>query len=428
MNPEIPIENLPADDDDKFFTKPIIIIFITVLIDLIGFGIVIPVLPYYLEGDAFRATPFELGLIVASYSIMQFIFSPIFGSISDRYGRRPVLFFSLLGTSAGFLIVGFATTLWMIFAGRILDGITGGNISTAQAYIADVTSRKNRAKGMGLIGAAFGLGFVLGPAIGGILSKYGGPHVPFLFAGALAFVNAIALYFFLPESLKKNARAQTVHRVNRFVEVFNSLIDIRFRILTSIYFLVVVGFSIMTTSFSLYTMKRFGYDAAQNGYLFFYIGILAVIFQGGFLGKLSTRFGESRLVVIGCLMLAASLFAVPFVRPESGGLTGLLIGIAFFSIGNSIASPALTSLASKNASEDEQGKALGVMQSGASLARAVGPVIAGYLLNNAIGQIDDMTIQKTFWTASAIMFVAFLVAIYFARTAKAKNIGMNRPS
>ncbi|MEP6789270.1 MAG: MFS transporter, partial [Acidobacteriota bacterium] len=379
-------ENPPDDlaPDDKFFTKPIIIIFITVLIDLIGFGIVIPVLPFYVGGDAFRATPFELGMIVASYSIMQFIFSPIFGAISDRYGRRPVLFFSLLGTSAGFLIVGFATTLWMIFAGRILDGITGGNISTAQAYIADVTSRKNRAKGMGLIGAAFGLGFVLGPAIGGVLSKYG-THIPFLFAAILAFVNAVALYFFLPESLKKNGKAAATRSVNRFAELFNALTDVRFRTVTTIYFLVVVGFSIMTTAFSLYTMQRFGYDAEQNGYLFFYIGVLAVILQGGLVGRLSAAFGESRLVVAGCLMLTISLFAVPFVGPTSGGLTGLLLGIALFSIGNSIASPALTSLASKNASDADQGKALGVMQSGASLARAIGPVVAGVLLNNAVG-------------------------------------------
>src|SRR5471030_569170 len=168
MNPEKPPEKPPGNEDEKFFTTPIIIIFVTVLIDLIGFGIVIPVLPFYATTTPFYATPFELGLVVASYSVMQFIFSPIFGSVSDKYGRRPVLFLSLLGTSVGFLIVGFATTLWMLFAGRILDGITGGNISTAQAYIADVTSRKNRAKGMGLIGAAFGLGFVLGPAIGGI--------------------------------------------------------------------------------------------------------------------------------------------------------------------------------------------------------------------------------------------------------------------
>lgn len=404
-------------DNEKFFTKPIAIIFVTILIDLIGFGIVIPVLPFYAINEPFNATPFQLGLVVASYSVMQFIFSPIFGSVSDKYGRRPVLFLSLLGTAAGFLIVGFATTLAMLFAGRILDGITGGNISTAQAYIADVTSRENRAKGMGLIGAAFGLGFVLGPAIGGILSKYG-HSVPFFFAGGLAFANAIALYFFLPESLKKNAADATNRRVNRFAEIFESLGDPSFRTVTIIYFLVVMGFTVMTTSFSLYTMKRFGYDAEQNGYLFVYIGVLAVILQGGLFGKLSAWIGEAKLVVFGCLMLTASLFAVPFVRPEYGGLIGLLLGIALFSIGNSIASPALTSLASKNAADHDQGKALGVMQSGASLARAIGPVVAGYLLNNAIGQIDDYTIKATYWTAAAIMFIGFLTAIYLVRSTR----------
>ena len=171
----------------------------------------------------------------------------------------------------------------------------------------------------------------------------------------------------------------------------------------------------MTTSFSLYTMKRFGYDAEQNGYLFFYVGVLAVVFQGGLFGKLSKWLGESRLVAIGCVLLTASLFAVPYVGPQAGGLAGLLVGIAFFSVGNSIASPALTSLASKNASDHEQGKALGVMQSGASLARAIGPVIAGVLLNNAVGQIDDSTIQRTYWTASALMFVAFLMSLYWLR-------------
>src|SRR3954471_24885574 len=176
-----------TSEKQKFFTKPLLVIFITVLIDLIGFGIVIPVLPYYIE--SFGATPFQLGLLVASYSVMQFIFSPVLGGMSDRYGRRPVLFFSLLGTSVGFLLVGLAGALWVIFAGRILDGITGGNISTAQAYIADVTTRKDRARGMGLIGAAFGLGFVLGPAIGGVLSRWG-THVPFIFAACLALANA----------------------------------------------------------------------------------------------------------------------------------------------------------------------------------------------------------------------------------------------
>ena len=168
--------------------SPLLVIFITVFIDLIGFGIVIPVLPFYVEGTKFNASPSTVGLLFASYSIMQLIFTPILGRLSDRYGRRPILLISLIGTGIGFLILGFATTLWMLFAGRIIDGISGGNISTAQAYIADITTPENRAKGMGLIGAAFGLGFIFGPAIGGVLSRWGN-HVPFLFAAGLAFAT-----------------------------------------------------------------------------------------------------------------------------------------------------------------------------------------------------------------------------------------------
>src|ERR671932_1224245 len=178
--------------------SPLVVIFVTVFIDLIGFGIVIPVLPYYVEGTKFNATPRAVGLLFASYSIMQLVFTPILGRLSDRYGRRPVLFLSLLGTSLGFFILGFATQLWMLFAGRVIDGVTGGNISTAQAYIADVTTEENRAKGMGLIGAAFGLGFIFGPAIGGVLSRWG-INVPFLFAAGMCFMNATLLYFVLPE-------------------------------------------------------------------------------------------------------------------------------------------------------------------------------------------------------------------------------------
>src|SRR5918911_4544495 len=160
--------------------SPLVVIFVTVFIDLVGFGIVIPVLPYYVEGTKFNASPRMVGLLFASYSVMQLVFTPVLGRLSDRYGRRPILFLSLLGTSAGFMILGFARALWMLFAGRIIDGITGGNISTAQAYIADVTTKEDRAKGMGLVGAAFGLGFTFGPAIGGILSRWG-ISVPFIF-------------------------------------------------------------------------------------------------------------------------------------------------------------------------------------------------------------------------------------------------------
>lgn len=399
-------------ESEKFLTKPILIIFLTVVIDLIGFGIVIPVLPYYVDGDLFKGTPLDYGLIVASYSIMQFIFAPIFGAVSDRYGRRMILFVSLLGTAVGFMVVGLATALWMVYAGRILDGITGGNISTAQAYIADVTSRENRARGMGLIGAAFGIGFVLGPALGGILSTFG-PHVPFLFAAGMAVLNAIAVYIFLPESLDVSKARSQPRELNRFAVIFHSLKDISFRGITIIYFLITVGFTIMTTAFVLYTQERFGYDAHANGWLFLFIGALAVGLQGGVFARLAKTFGESKLTVAGTVLLTVSLFAVPFVGPATGGLIGLLVGIVFFSVGNSIASPALTSLASKNAPDHEQGKALGIMQSGASLARAIAPVAAGFLLNNALGQVDDSTLQRTFWTASAILLAAFFAAVYY---------------
>lgn len=400
---------------DKFLSKPILIVFLTIFFDLVGFGIVIPALPFYVESDAFGATPFEIGMLFASYSAMQFIFAPILGGLSDKYGRRPILFLSLIGSAVGYVCIGFATTLAMVFFGRIIAGITGGNISTAQAYIADVTTRENRAKGMGLFGAAFGLGFIFGPAIGGLLSRYG-IHVPFLFAGVLTLGNAIALYFILPESLKPEDRAaHGDQRPNRFAEMLESFRDSRFSLLTLLYFLLVTAFSIMTATFALYTLHRFGYDAEANGYLFAYIGVLAVILQGVVFGKLAKKFGEAWLAVTGSLILAGALFTVPYIGPEFGGLAGLLVAIAFFAVGNALSSPALSSLASKVASEREQGKAMGVMQSAASLARAIGPALAGVLMNNAVGEIDDYTIFRTFWVAAALMVGTFAVAFYFAK-------------
>lgn len=404
--------------------SPLLVIFTTVFIDLVGFGIVIPVLPYYAEGTIFNATPRTVGILFASYSVMQLIFSPMLGRLSDKYGRRPVLLVSIIGTGIGFLILGFATTIWMLFVGRILDGITGGNISTAQAYIADVTTTENRARGMGLIGAAFGLGFIFGPAIGGILSRWG-VHVPFFFAAALCFANAVLLYFTLPETVTKDHPARVSAAGGRgFSQLFNSLAQPQLGFVLSIYFLFVVAFSIMTASFSLYTMFRFGYDAQHTGYLFAYVGLISVIIQGGLIGKLVKRFGEIPLVITGALAFAGSLFAVPFVGPATGGLVGLLVGGGVFSLGNSLATPALNSLASKSASDAEQGTVLGVTQSIASLARAVGPSIAAVLIHSSIAHMgadnqphhmSDLSLRLTFWTGSAIMFVAFLLALYFAR-------------
>jgi MFS transporter, DHA1 family, tetracycline resistance protein len=399
---------------EKFLTKPLMIICLTVFIDLVGFGIMIPLLPYYAETAPFFATPFEIGILFASYSLMQFIFAPILGSLSDKYGRRPVLFFSILGSAVGYLLIGFAFALWMVFAGRIIAGITGGNISTAQAYIADVTSKENRAKGMGLFGAMFGLGFIIGPAIGGIMSRYG-IHAPFLFAAGLSFLNAGFLYFILPETVDKDSYDPTKLQKNRFVELFESLGDAQFGTLTAVYFFLVTSFSIMTYAFVLYTIERFSFTAEHNGYLFAFIGILAVIFQGGVFGRLVKKFGENPLMIIGSIFMAASLFLIPLVSPEFGGLAGVLAVVTLLAVGNSMASPSITSLGSKVAKENEQGKALGVLQSAASLARAIGPVIGGVLLNNRMNKVDSATIQRTFWTASAIMIIAVFIAVYFAK-------------
>ena len=402
--------------------SPLIVIFTTVFIDLVGFGIVIPVLPFYAEGTAFNATPRTVGLLFASYSIMQLIFSPILGGLSDKHGRRPVLLLSIIGTGIGFLVLGSARNVLMLFIGRILDGITGGNISTAQAYIADITTEENRAKGMGLIGAAFGLGFIFGPAIGGILSQWG-IHVPFFFAAALCFANATLLYFTLPETVTADHPAKnSAARGRGLGQVIASLKQPRLAFILVIYFLFIVAFSIMTTSFSLYTMFRFGYDATHTGYLFAYVGLIAVIIQGGLIGRLVKRFGELPLVIVGALCFAISLFAVPFVGPAAGGLAALLVGGGVFSMGNSLATPALTSLASKSAGPAEQGAVLGVTQSTASLARAVGPSIAALLISSSIAHLgadglphymSDRSLFVTFWTGAAIMFVAFLLASYY---------------
>lgn len=405
--------------------SPLIVILTTVFIDLVGFGIVIPVLPFYAEGTKFNATPRMVGLLFASYSIMQLIFSPILGGLSDKYGRRPVLLISIIGTGIGFLIIGFAQTLSMLFAGRILDGITGGNISTAQAYVADVTTKENRAMGMGMIGAAFGVGFIFGPAIGGILSHWG-IQVPFLFAAGLCFANALLLYFKLPETVTAQHPARNrAARGRGFTQLFDSLKQPRLAFVLTIYFLFVVSFSIMTTSFSLYTMFRFGYDARHTGYLFAYVGIIAVIIQGGLIGRLVKRFGELPLVIVGALCFAISLFAVPFVGPAAGGLGALLVGGGVFSMGNSLATPALTSLASKSAEAEEQGTILGVTQSVASLARAIGPFLAAILIASPIAHMgadgqphymSDYSLFVTFWTGAAIMLLAFLLAFYFSKT------------
>jgi DHA1 family tetracycline resistance protein-like MFS transporter len=407
-----------------------LVIFVTVFIDLIGFGIVIPVLPYYVEGTKFHASTRMVGLLFAAYSVMQLICAPVLGRLSDKYGRRPILFISLLGTSLGFLIMGVAWTLWMLFLGRLIDGITGGNISVAYAYIADITTTEDRARGMGVIGAAFGMGFTFGPAIGGILSKWG-ISVPLYFAAGMAFCNAILLYFVLPETVDKEHPARVSAATGRWTQLVKALQQSRLAFVLSIYFLFVVAFSIMTASFALFTMYRFGFDASQNGYVFAMVGVVGAIIQGGLIGRLVKRFGELPLTITGAFIFTLSLFTIPLIGPNTGWLMFILVG-GGFAIGNSLATPSLTSLASKSVGPAEQGSVLGVTQSAASLARVVGPTLSSLLIYSALQtqgadgnphNMSDHTLFATFWTASAIMFLAFLIALYFARSHAAEYAG-----
>jgi DHA1 family tetracycline resistance protein-like MFS transporter len=380
--------------------SPLAIIFVTVMIDLIGFGIVIPVLPLYAE--RFGASPTVVGLLFGIYSIMQFLFAPALGRLSDRVGRRPVLLLSLIGTAIGFLLMGLATTLWLLFVARAIDGITGGNISTAQAYIADVTGPEERSRGMGLIGAAFGIGFVFGPALAGILSHID-PAAPFYFAGALAAANALALYFFLPESLPSGERRS--RRRNPTVKLSENR---RLVSIAAIYFLVTVSFALMTATYSLFTKRRFAYDQSHNGYIFAYLGLIGAAIQGGLLGRLIGLLGDELLAIAGIALMAAGLFLLPL----SSTCSMLIIASSSIAIGHSLSTPTLNGLASKSTSSDLQGAVFGAMQSVASLARIIGPSMGGWLLDQDTNRQIIHFGRTPFWAGSAVMVLAMAIALW----------------
>ncbi len=383
------------------------IIFLTILIDMIGFGIVIPVLPIYAE--TFHATPLQNGLLVAIFSFAQFLAAPFWGKLSDRVGRKPVLFISILGTAAGFLLMGLAGSLAMLFLARLIDGAAGGNIGTAQAYVADISTREERAKAMGLIGAAFGLGFVFGPAIGGLMSKFFGLHAPFLLAAAMALANAILVLVILPESLPKERRGRQP-RASIF-EVFQHSNGRVYAIVTAAYFCLITGFSMMTMVFALFLYHRFALDEMHTGAMLAMVGLIGAFIQGGLIGRLVKRFGEARLATAGTIVLSLSLFALPLAT----GMGTLVLYCAGIAIGNSLLMPTLTGIASRSVDQNWQGRALGLLQSAGSLARWIGPAVAGLLLSLDVGRAKEFYARSPLWAGAMLVGVSIFLTLLLPR-------------
>lgn len=351
-------------------------ILLVVFIDLLGFSLILPLLPYYAE--TFNASKFVTGLLIAAYALMQLIGAPILGRLSDRYGRRPILLISVFGTFIGFMLFGLATTLWMLFAARILDGLTGGNLSVAQAYISDVTDAKNRAKGLGLIGAAFGIGFIIGPVTGGILSQYG-YNVPAFVAAGLAFINFIMIYAWLPESLTKEMRDQIGEQKKPAVTL-DALVTALKRpftgslLITRFFFS--LAFAIFQTIFSLYALTKFNLTARDTGFVLTYVGVLSVIVQGFLVGRLTDRFREDHLIVFAVGLMAISL-AGWALAPS---VFWLLVVLAPTSISGGILNTLLSSTLSKAVAMQEVGGILGLSASVESSTRIIAPVLGGALL------------------------------------------------
>lgn len=352
--------------------RPLWAIFLTVLVNLIGFGIVIPLLPFY--ATSLGASPLEVGLLFASYSACQLLAAPVLGAWSDRWGRRPVLLLSLLGTAVSFALLAVARSVPTLFVARVVDGLSGGNISTARAYIADVTEEDERARRFALIGAAFGLGFVLGPALGGALSRFG-YAAPAWAAVALTVAAMAFAWRWLPE---------TVHRVQvaapaPWRRIPDALRRPHLRVLLGVDFAYWCTAAVYQTTFALFVSRRFGLDAAHTGYLLAVWGLVGAAVQVGLVGPVVRRWGEQRALAGGLVLAGTALLSASAAH----ALPGFLASTLAAAVGAGISNPALVALISRSAGGHEQGTVQGVASTLESLGRMVGPVWGNGLLGAA---------------------------------------------
>jgi DHA1 family tetracycline resistance protein-like MFS transporter len=371
-------------------------VFLVVFVDLLGFSLILPLLPYYAE--AYGAGAALIGLLVATYAAAQFIGAPILGRLSDRAGRRPVLLLSIFGTLVGFLILALAPAigqsaaarlglasasglvLALLFLSRLLDGLTGGNISVAQAYITDITDEQNRARGLGLIGAAFGLGFIIGPAVGGSLATFG-YAVPALVASALSAVSMVMVFLFLPESLNAERRAELESRPRAsftFSALREALRQPRLGPLLHVRLFFGLGFAMFQTIFVLYAQARLGLGIQTTGFILTYVGILAVLVQGGGIPALTRRVDEGRLIIISLGIMAVSFFAWALTP----SLAALVVVVTPLAIAGGILNTVINSAISKAVTRDEVGGTLGLSAALESLSRIIAPIVGAWLLQD----------------------------------------------
>ncbi len=377
---------------------PLATIFAIVFIDLMGFGIVIPLLPLY--GERYRPSALAMGMLLSAFSATQFAAAPVLGRLSDRFGRKPVLLFSLAGSVAGYLLFAFAHSLAMLFAARIIDGISGGNISTAQAYVADVTTPETRARGMGMIGAAFGLGFIFGPAIAGVTVRWGSwaPGVAAAAMSALAFA-ATAIFLREPEK----SRGSAVER--GFSALGRALADRSIAVLLAVFFLLTFAFSNFEATFAQFLHDTLAASPSRVAFVFVYVGVLISLVQGGLIGPLTRAFGERRLVIAGGFAVAVALALLPF----SLAIPLVMAALVPLTLGIGATNPSLSSLVSKEARAEDRGTVLGAYQSVSALGRILGP-IWGEIAYFRLGRFGPH------WTGAAIAAAAAALSLTLKRS------------
>lgn len=371
----------------------LLLIFLVIFFDLLAFGIVIPILPYY--SKTFGATAFTLGWLMAVYSIAQFLFAPVWGALSDRFGRRPILLFTILGSSLAMLLTANAETLAVLFVARIVAGFFAANISTATAYITDITPPEQRAKGMGIVGAGYGLGFIFGPAIGGVLSVHS-YALPILVAAGLALFNFVFAFFFLAEPQHKKS-FEKKFQWNAIPAAFSNGAT---ALPIALFFLSTLAFTQLEVVFGLFVLEKFSFGPRDAGWLLAGMGIVSAFLQGGMIGRLAKKYGETLLLITGFFFFSLSLMAASYA-PTVGFFAISLVGIA---IGSGLVNPSLSSLVSKGAPEDKRGLIMGMYQSSGSFARIVGPPAAGLIF-------DRWNPSSPIFLSGLIMGMGFFFAI-----------------